>query len=150
MSIVLIDEPNVSSSTSFSRNLTVLEPIVGSRGAFAFRDGMDARSISGLSRANPIEVIESDTSIIVESWRIEPDTGGAGKFRGGNALSLEFSVRTPGTIVTARGQGKYRFRQWGLRGGYPGSLGKILLNPGKKGERDSLGLRSFHCAEEIL
>jgi len=73
--------------------------------------------------------------VFVRRYMLSEDIA-AGRFRGGAAVTFEFQVAAPNTIVTARGMDRFRLRPWGRKGGQPGTLGQTLLNPGTGAERD--------------
>jgi N-methylhydantoinase B len=72
----------------------------------------------------PVESIEMEYPLLVESYGFVPDSGGAGKYRGG--LGLRRVVRPVGHTMTFSGQGE-RFvnRPWGLFGGGSGGTGQF-------------------------
>jgi N-methylhydantoinase B len=63
--------------------------------------------------------------LLVESYGFVPDSGGAGKYRGG--LGLRRVVRPVGHTMTFSGQGE-RFvnKPWGIFGGGSGGTGKFV------------------------
>ena len=73
----------------------------------------------------PVESIEMEYPLLVESYGFVEDSGGAGKYRGG--LGLRRVVRPVGHTMTFSGQGE-RFvnRPWGLFGGGEGAPGRFL------------------------
>ena len=73
----------------------------------------------------PVELIEMEYPLLVESYGFVPDSGGAGKHRGG--LGLRRVVRPVGHTMTFSGQGE-RFvnRPWGLFGGGSGGTGNFV------------------------
>ena len=96
-------------------------------------DGIDHSS--GFLKNTPVESLEQHIDILVHSYELMPDTSGAGLHRGGHAVRLDFEIIRPDSIVTARGMERLRFQPWGLAGGYAGTLGSVMLNPGRPGER---------------
>jgi N-methylhydantoinase B len=73
----------------------------------------------------PVESIEMEYPLLVESYGFVEDSGGAGKYRGG--LGLRRVVRPVGHTMTFSGQGE-RFvnRPWGIFGGGSGGTGKFV------------------------
>jgi N-methylhydantoinase B len=119
------------------RRVMTLEPLVGGTGGSISRDGVDARDV-GLSnlRNNPIEVVESESSLLIREYGVRPDSGGPGRYRGGTGVVLEFEAGVPGTVITARGMERQRFRAWGIAGGRCGARAEAILNPGRADERE--------------
>jgi N-methylhydantoinase B len=117
------------------RNVQTVEPLAGGTGAGAEIDGVDGRDV-GLAnlRNTPIEIVEADSSIVIREYALAVDSGGPGRRRGGTGVVLEFEVRRPDTVVTARGMERQRFRAWGAGGGRPGGVAYAVLNPGTERE----------------
>jgi N-methylhydantoinase B len=134
--IVNLSEPDLESDILGKKNMLVLQPLTGGCGARPYKDGMDVRpGMTALPFSNPIEVIEGECSIKVREWNDRIDSGGAGKYRGGNGFVFEFEVSTPNTIITARGSGRLNTPPWGVKGGKPAQKTKVTLNPGTDKEK---------------
>ena len=118
-------------------NVVVVEPAVGGMGARRGFDGVDGRdsSIANLAN-NPIETIEGSASVRILSYGLRPDSGGAGRWRGGNGVTITFEILTDRATVLGRGMERFRFRSWGVDGGLPGAPARTLLNAGTPEERD--------------
>jgi len=128
VSIPLCSVPNLQTGGA---KVSQIEPLLGGSGARPTQDGIDGRGLSvGSGLANvPAEQLEVDMPVIMRSFGLVPDSGAPGKFRGGLAAQVEFETLSPGTVVTARGMERYRFRPWGLNGGFPGTLGDTAIHP---------------------
>lgn len=102
-----------------------------------FADGNEVvNCINGNSRMNPIEVYEVRFPWLVEEYRLVPDTGGAGRFRGGLALCKTLRCRDTEITVSFMSD-RQKIAPWGLQGGGPGSTGSILIErAGTKGWLD--------------
>jgi N-methylhydantoinase B len=134
ITVVVLSEPKLD---GIGRNVLVLEPLHGGTGGAPEMDGVDGLDIGPANQSNnPIESLGVECSAIIREYGIRADSGGAGQYRGGNGIVLEFQVTRPDTIVTARGMERYKFRPWGVRGGRCGQPGKTVLNPGTPQERD--------------
>ncbi|MDN3310832.1 hydantoinase B/oxoprolinase family protein [Microbacterium oryzae] len=110
--------------------IDVVQPMVGGTGARKGSDGADGRDsgISNLSN-NSVEIVESDVSVRVLRYATRPDSGGAGRWRGGSGLELEFEALADGALL-ARGLERLRFRPWGFAGGSPGAATELVVNEG--------------------
>ncbi len=132
---------HVCTSAFGGRHPTTGEPFIctevqgGGSGARPFRDGRDGQD-SHLPRFmnTPIEVTERQFPVRIERYEFIPDSGGAGKYRGGLALRRDVRILAD-RISFARYSDRNKIRPQGLFGGLPGSLGLIVLNPGTAGER---------------
>ena len=84
----------------------------------------------GANQSNiPIEMIEREHPLRVERYALVPDTGGAGKFRGGLATVREVRLLAEEAVITVRSD-KRRFPPYGLHGGKSGSRSMNIINPG--------------------
>jgi N-methylhydantoinase B len=108
------------------RDYVYLETLGGGFGGRFTKDGKDGVQVHITNTSNlPIESIEMEYPLLVESYGFVEDSGGAGKHRGG--LGLRRVVRPVGHTMTFSGQGE-RFvnKPWGLFGGGSGGTGKFV------------------------
>ena len=108
------------------RDYVYLETLGGGFGGRFTKDGKDGVQVHITNTSNlPVESIEMEYPLLVESYGFVEDSGGAGKYRGG--LGLRRVVRPVGHTMTFSGQGE-RFvnRPWGLFGGGSGGTGKFV------------------------
>lgn len=120
-----------------SRKVEVIEPLRCGMGAFDGRDGVDGRDNSlNNMRNHPVEMVETNSSIIVIEYNVRIDGGGPGKWRGGvgQMMTVE-ALHDEGSIV-GRGMERLRFQPWGVSGGGPGAVLKVIYNRGKPDERE--------------
>jgi 5-oxoprolinase (ATP-hydrolysing)/N-methylhydantoinase A len=97
------------------------ELVVGTWGGRPDRDGNDGLANPCASIANvPVEVAESEWPIVIEQYGLVPDSGGAGRFRGGLAIERAWRCVVPDTVVHVRSD-RQRHRPYGLAGGAPGA-----------------------------
>lgn len=116
---------------------TVIEPLGGGGGAQNEYDGINGIDAAvSFIRNTPIESLEERCDILIHSYKFIPNTGGAGKYRGGCSISLEFEPLREGAIVGARGQERMSFEPWGLNGGKAGQSGHVVLAPGTENEQE--------------
>ncbi|HEV8439687.1 MAG TPA: hydantoinase B/oxoprolinase family protein [Methylomirabilota bacterium] len=111
------------------RPFVFLEFLFGSWGGRPTRDGVDACSSSVVNFSNnPIEVIESEYPLLIERYGYVPDSGGAGKFRGGLAVVRQYRfLEATGTLQLRTD--RRRHLPYGLAGGRPGTPSDNTLNP---------------------
>jgi N-methylhydantoinase B len=108
------------------RDYVYLETLGGGFGGRFTKDGKDGVQVHITNTSNlPVESIEMEYPLLVESYGFVEDSGGAGKHRGG--LGLRRVVRPVGHTMTFSGQGE-RFvnKPWGLFGGGSGGTGKFV------------------------
>jgi N-methylhydantoinase B len=97
------------------------ELVVGTWGGRPDRDGNDGLANPCASIANvPVEVAEAEWPIVVERYGLVPDSGGAGRFRGGLAIERAWRCVVPDTVVHVRSD-RQRHRPYGLEQGRPGA-----------------------------
>ncbi len=78
------------------RQVQVVEPMLGGGGGRPEMDGISgADSTAGFLRNTPVESIEAEVPIVMRRYHLIPDTGGAGEYRGGLAVRLDFQVFHP-------------------------------------------------------
>jgi N-methylhydantoinase B len=108
------------------RDYVYLETLGGGFGGRFSKDGKDGVQVHITNTSNlPVESIEMEYPLLVESYGFVENSGGAGKYRGG--LGLRRVVRPVGHTMTFSGQGE-RFvnHPWGLFGGGSGGIGKFV------------------------
>ncbi len=76
----------------------------------------------------PAEVCELEQPIEVLSMNFLPDSGGAGRFRGGMSVRREYRLVEEEAVLQVRSD-RRDFRPYGLYGGSPGHPSSNVLNP---------------------
>jgi len=103
------------------------ELVVGTWGGTPEDDGNDGITNPASLAANiPVEVAESEFPIVIERYGLVPDSGGAGKHRGGLAVERVWRCLTPDTSLIVRSD-RSAHPPYGLQGGGPGALSSNLL-----------------------
>jgi N-methylhydantoinase B len=104
----------------------------GGHGGRPHEDGESAsvNLMQGDITTAPVEAIEQKYPLFVESYSLIPDSGGAGKFRGG--LGTEWRIRPYGVddVFVNIGGERIGCPPWGLWGGRPGTPNHYLLDLG--------------------
>ncbi len=104
----------------------LVEIEIGGTGAAPAKDGVNAWSFGMHNNANiPVEMIESSMPLSITRYGLIPGSGGDGQYRGGLGLFREWRVESPSAVFTAN-MDRFRFPPYGLAGGAPGSLGRLL------------------------
>jgi len=101
------------------------EPLVGGWGAGLTHDGDSGQfcCANGETYNIPIELLESRYGLKVEQYAFHDDDGGAGQFRGGKGVVLDYRVTSDEAYLTYATSRSAR-PPWALRGGRTGSLNK--------------------------
>ncbi len=112
-----------------------LEVIAGGAGGRFSKDGKDGVQVHTTNTSNlPVEAIEMEYPLFVESYGLIPDSGGAGRHNGG--LGLRRIVRPLGDQCVFAGHAeRFRHQPWGVHGGSPGRTGRYILSDSDGSER---------------
>jgi len=112
------------------RPFVFVETLMGTWGAATDHDGQDGVAHIGANQSNiPVEMIEREYPLRIERYGLVPDTGGAGRFRGGLAIERVFRLLADEAVLSVRSD-KRRFPPYGLHGGSSGSPSMNVMNPG--------------------
>jgi N-methylhydantoinase B len=108
------------------RDYVYLETLGGGFGGRFAKDGKDGVQVHITNTSNlPVEAIELEYPLMVESYGFVENSGGAGRHRGG--LGLRRVVRPIGHTMVFNGQGeRFTNRPWGIFGGAPAGTGRFL------------------------
>ena len=112
------------------RAYVYLETLGGGFGGRATKDGKDGVQVHITNTSNlPVEAIEFEYPLVVESYSLVEDSGGAGRYRGG--LGLRRVIRPLGHVAIFSGHGeRFRHVPWGIFGGEAGTRGRFVLRKG--------------------
>ncbi|HEX6000554.1 MAG TPA: hydantoinase B/oxoprolinase family protein, partial [Hyphomicrobiaceae bacterium] len=114
----------------------LVEIEIGGCGALPDADGASAMSFGMHNNANiPIEMIESDMPLTFLGYGLLPDSGGAGRQRGGIGLWREWRIDCPAATLSTN-LDRFKRPPFGLDGGQPASLSTLTLI--RDGQRQSL------------
>ena len=110
---------------------TILDAMAGGSGARARADGLDAGGFldSPSSIIANVEDYEYSYPLLYLYRRIQPDTGGAGRFRGGNTLSMMYVCHDVDVIPTKimHAIGTLQPGSTGIAGGYPSCTNQFVI-----------------------
>jgi len=102
-------------------------------GARPYADGHDA--VFNVGQENyPAEFLDSTFPLRVRRYGINPDTGGAGRWRGGCGIVREIEVLAEEAVVSVRIDSVAN-PPWGTAGGKQAGVGGCIINPGRPNER---------------
>lgn len=104
---------------------------VGGMGARHDKDGLSTTSFpSGIQNVST-EIIESVSPILFHKRELRPDSGGPGRYRGGLGQSIEFEVRSGGTVTLSAMYDRLRDAPRGTESGRSGSGGIVTGESGR-------------------
>jgi N-methylhydantoinase B len=102
----------------------------GCWGGRPWADGLDGNTSMFANMASfSVEVIEAENPLEVLDYEFVPDTGGAGKFRGGMSQRKTWRMLADEGILQVRAD-RQTHRPYGLQGGGAGAAGRNMLDPG--------------------
>jgi N-methylhydantoinase B len=106
----------------------------GGWGAKRSEDGVSATVCinDGDTHNSPNEQTEAKFPIVVENYALVPDSGGAGKFRGG--LGVERVSRARSAITVNSQIDRVHCKPWGLEGGLEGAGNELAVRAGLDGQ----------------
>ena len=111
----------------------MIEPTTGGWGAFDGGDGANSliNNVNGSFKDLPIEVFESKYPLRILSYGIRQDSGGAGKYRGGNGTYREYLVESDAALWLWFERSETP--AWGLFGGETGKAPVVTVQrPGQE------------------
>ncbi|PTQ75304.1 hydantoinase B/oxoprolinase family protein [Celeribacter persicus] len=110
------------------KDYVYLETVGGGFGGRAAKDGKDGVQVHLINTSNlPVEAIETEYPLLVESYEFVENSGGAGMYRGG--LGLRRTIRPVGHTAVFTGQGeRFLNAPWGVFGGAEGGKGGFFLD----------------------
>lgn len=105
------------------------------QGAARDQDGENALILFALgeSRNVPVEIFEERWPILTEKYELRPDSGGAGKWRGGLGVIKQWKALTDLKLIGTIEQTKSP--AWGVEGGLSGETNKMTISVGLPHER---------------
>jgi N-methylhydantoinase B len=114
---------------SSNRAYVHYEIFSGGTGARSGKDGVSATAfhLSNCKTA-PIEIIESEFPTRVERFEMIPDSGGAGRWRGGLGFARDYRILAEEVRFSMRTD-KHDIEPWGADSGRAGAKGSCIINP---------------------
>ncbi|MBW4464222.1 MAG: hydantoinase B/oxoprolinase family protein [Pegethrix bostrychoides GSE-TBD4-15B] len=123
LGVMAASQGTMNNFTFGNQQYQYYETICGGSGAGASFDGTDAvQTHMTNSRLTDPEVLEWRFPVLLESFAIRPDSGGAGRFRGGNGVIRRIRFREAMTAAILSGH--RLIAPFGLQGGEPGAVGR--------------------------
>jgi N-methylhydantoinase B len=119
-----------SRSPKSGDGVVLLANVAGGAGACAEHDGADALDVHMANcQLIPAEVIESSYELRVEQYSLIPDSGGAGRYRGGLGIRADYrNISTqPLHFISEAEQTRPEYAPQGLAGGAPGRSASLAL-----------------------
>lgn len=100
----------------------------GGMGATDAGDGQNAYAWPSNVSNVPVELVERNSALFVTRKQLRPDSGGAGRYRGGLGQDIHFEVRSESPIGLIFMAERCRFPAPGFGGGAEGTRGEVLID----------------------
>ncbi|MCC6533594.1 MAG: hydantoinase B/oxoprolinase family protein [Burkholderiales bacterium] len=104
----------------------------GGMGGSAVQDGLPCTAFPTNAGAGSIEAFESLAPLIVRKKELRPDSGGAGKYRGGLGQDIVVEVVSTEPLRLSLLSDRHKYPPLGLAGGECGARVEIQLGDGRK------------------
>ncbi len=119
-----------------------VEATVGGWGAHAGSDGESAliNTLNGVYKNIPVEVFESNYPVKINSFKFRQDSGGPGKFRGGNGIIKEYEAVYDDTNLFLWFE-RSKTPGWGINGGQDGMPPDVVV----KGNGQDVHMLKTNC-----
>ncbi|SEK76438.1 N-methylhydantoinase B [Colwellia chukchiensis] len=104
----------------------LVEPLVGGWGAAVGKDGESGQFCVGNGETSniPIEITEARYGVLVEQYAFNNDSAGAGEFRGGNGVVLDYRILSDNADISSF-FGRGITAPWGIDEGAAGSCNYV-------------------------
>ncbi len=113
-----------------SRPFVLVDMINGAWGGRDGKDGIEGVTNPSQNMSNlPVETLEARYPLRVEEYSLRPDSGGAGRWRGGLGLIRQYRLLAESAILQLRSD-RTDHAPWGLFGGHPGACSRSLIDRG--------------------
>lgn len=103
----------------------------GGMGARRTQDGLSATSFPSGIQNVATEIIESASPVVFRQRELRPDSGGAGRHRGGLGQVIRFEVRSAGPWTLSAMYDRIKFAPRGTQGGRDGAAGAVYASDGR-------------------
>ena len=104
----------------------------GGMGARPASDGLSATAFPSGIKGVPAEAIEAVSPVLMLKRELRPDSGGAGRFRGGLGQEMVLRMDTDSAVLHSCMYDRTRSPARGFRGGGSGAVGDVILSDGSR------------------
>ncbi|MBY6141168.1 hydantoinase B/oxoprolinase family protein [Leisingera daeponensis] len=110
-----------------------IEPVHnGGTGARPHADGLSATAYPSGVYGSQVEITEAVAPVIMWRRELRPDSGGAGKYRGGLGQRIEMTASNGAPFIVFLSVERLKFPALGRMGGQPGAPGRIRFRDGEQ------------------
>ena len=128
----------------------MIEPTTGGWGAFDGGDGANSliNNVNGSFKDLPIEVFESKYPLRILDYGVRQDSGGAGKYRGGNGTYREYEVQADSDLFLWFERSETT--GWGIFGGGDGAKPNVVVQRPDDETREFLKVNGIKVANGTI
>jgi N-methylhydantoinase B/oxoprolinase/acetone carboxylase alpha subunit len=127
----LIWNPSLRGVTPEGRSFTTVTFNAGGAGAQPDRDGWNTTAFPSGVKSMPVEAVEATVPVLILRKELRPDSGGAGRFRGGLGQVMEIVGEGCGPLLVNAMFDRTLHVARGRAGGHNGAAGQVSLVSGK-------------------
>ena len=113
------------------KQFIMYDMLLGGYGGRATKDGVEAMSPVMNCSNIPVEVIEHTNPVRIERFELIPDSGGAGKYRGGCGIRKDMRLLADEAVLTLLGD-RHKFAPYGVFGGAEAAKGQSIVHTGNE------------------
>ncbi len=113
------------------KQFIMYDMLLGGYGGRSDKDGVEAMSPVMNCSNIPVEVIEHTNPVRIERFELIPDSGGAGKYRGGCGIRKDVRVLADDAVLTLLGD-RHKFAPYGVFGGKEAAVGQSIVYSGNE------------------
>lgn len=124
-----------TSPAEFGNSYMVGLVTTGGMGSLPYRDGMSATGFPSGVRGGPVEIFESMSTVVMWKKELNPDSGGAGAFRGSLGQIMEMGNTLDEPFTIGNSFERIQFPPRGTAGGADGQVGSVRLSSGESLDR---------------
>lgn len=127
----LIWNPSLRGRTAEGRAFATVTFNAGGAGAHADRDGWNTTAFPSGVKTMPVEAVEATAPVVFRRKELRPDSGGAGRFRGGLGQVIEIVGEGEGPLLVNAMFDRLDHPASGREGGRSGANGIVRLASGE-------------------
>jgi N-methylhydantoinase B len=101
-------------------------------GARPSSDGLSATAFPSGIKGVPAEAIEAVSPVLMLKRELRPDSGGAGRFRGGLGQEMVLRMDTDSAVLHSCMYDRTKSPARGFMGGASGAVGELILSDGSR------------------
>jgi N-methylhydantoinase B len=144
----LIWNPSIRGTNGDGRPFATVTFNAGGGGAHCDRDGWNATAFPSGVKTMPVEAVEIVAPLLFTRKELRPDSGGAGRFRGGLGQTIGFKAANRKSLLINAMFDRVTVPASGRASGKNGALGQVRLRSGRP--LAAKGLQEIPADDELI